>query len=90
MAKTSWFSEEGESAAMQRFLDRMESWQEAMADGRIEENEVREQGERVAELLRELDESLDDREHELATRALLEYAVLQAMQHSLAMSEGAA
>lgn len=90
MAKQSWFSDEGDDAAMKAFLDRMESWHDAMADGRVDEGELKGQAERVADLLRELDESLDEREHELATRALLEYAVLQAMQHSMAMSEARA
>ncbi|MCS6964581.1 hypothetical protein [Thermoflexus sp.] len=80
MARTSWFSEEGDALFFQRYVDRMESWQQAMEDGRVTPEEVKAQAERVAALMREIEPRLDDALHEQVTQLLLELAVLNAMQ----------
>ena len=85
MARMSWFSEEGDEIIFQRYAERMESWQKAIADGRITEQEVREQATRVADLLRGLDEQLDDQTHERVSQAFFEWSVLQGMHTSLMM-----
>lgn len=43
MGRISWFSEEGDALFFQRYVDRMGSWQQAIADGRIDPEEVRAQ-----------------------------------------------
>ncbi len=83
MGRISWFSEEGDALFFQQYVDRMESWQQAVADGRIDPEEVRAQAERVAALLREIEPQLSDALHEQVTRLLLELAVLNAMQTTL-------
>ena len=83
MGRISWFSEEGDALFFQRYVDRMESWQRAIADGRIDPEEVRAQAERVAALLREIEPQLSDALHERITQLLLELAVLNAMQTTL-------
>jgi transcriptional regulator CtsR len=83
MGRISWFSEEGDDLFFQRYIDRMESWQQAIADGRIDPEEVRAQAERVAALLREIEPQLSDALHEQVTQLLLELAVLNAMQTTL-------
>jgi len=83
MGRASWFSEEGDALFFQRYVDRMESWQQAMEDGRVTPEEVKAQAERVAALMREIEPQLDDALHEQVTRLLLELAVLNAMQLTL-------
>ncbi|HXF68563.1 MAG TPA: hypothetical protein VNK89_02045 [Thermoflexus sp.] len=83
MARISWFSEEGDELFFERYLHRMESWQQAIADGRVTAEEIKVQAERVAALLREIEPQLSDALHEQVTRPLLELAVLNAMQVTL-------
>lgn len=80
MARTSWFSEEGDALFFQRYVDRMESWQQALEDGRVTPEEVKAQAERVAALMQEIEPRLDDELHQRITQLLLELAVLNAMQ----------
>ncbi len=85
MPRTSWFSEEGDELIFQKYVERMSSWQQAMADGTITVEEAQEQAHKVAGLLGELEAKLDDETHELLTDALLEWAVLQGMQLTVAL-----
>ncbi len=80
MARRSWFdtAKSGDSPEAARThaspfsgsIERLESWQRAIADGIIEPHEVAEQKERLVALLRELEPMLDDAQHEKVTRVL--------------------
>jgi hypothetical protein len=87
MARLSWFSEEGDEVMFQHYIERMESWQQAMADGTITVEEVKDQAQRVADLLRQVEGRLDDDLHEQISNALMEWAVLQGMSTTLVMQE---
>ena len=58
----------------------MESWQSALADGVVRPEEVRQQSQRVTDLLRALEPKLNDELHEELTRILYELSVLYGMQ----------
>jgi hypothetical protein len=62
----------------------MASWQQALADGRIEASEVEAQAKRVADRLRALEPTLSDEQHAAVTDVLYELSVLQSMQAFLA------
>ncbi len=85
MARTSWFSEEGDDVMFQHYVERMESWQQAIADGVITPEELKEQAQRVAELLRTLESKLDDDLHAEVSQVLMEWAVLQGMSTTILM-----
>lgn len=89
MGRISWFSEEGDALFFQQYVDRMASWQQAIADGRIDPEEVRAQAERVAAMLREIEPQLSDELHARITQLLLELAVLNAMQTTLFLQKTA-
>ncbi|AGY59238.1 hypothetical protein [Gloeobacter kilaueensis] len=76
----SWFNEQTNEVYSVQFFQRMESWQRAIADGRIEPREIEEQAERVTSLLKRLEATLSDSAHAKLTQALGELAVLQGMQ----------
>jgi hypothetical protein len=85
MPRRAWFeAHEGLPFAS---VARLESWQEAMADGVIELAEVERQKERLLGLLRELEPLLDDATHERVTRVLEEWTVLTAMQTTLLVDD---
>ena len=87
MTRRSWFDPAGEGAPFDGSVARLESWQQAMADGVIELHEVEDQRRRVLDLLRELEPLLDDAIHERVTRVLEELTVLQAMHATLLVDE---
>jgi len=75
-----WFDAgSGEVYAVQ-FFQRMESWQQAMADGRIDPAEVQQQAERVTQMLKAIEPTLTPEAHAKLTQAFGELAVLQGMQ----------
>jgi hypothetical protein len=80
MARRSWFSEEGDDFVFHRYVERVDTWKTAIADGRVTGEEVRAQAERVAELMQTLEDRLDDDLHEYVTTVFLEWAVLQGLQ----------
>jgi hypothetical protein len=88
MTRRSWFSEEGDDFVFHRYVERVDTWKDAIADGRVTGEEVREQAERVADLMRSLEDRLDDDLHDFVTTVFLEWAVLQGLQ-SVALAQEA-
>jgi hypothetical protein len=77
---TSWFNDETSELYSAQFFQRMESWQRAIADGRIDPEEIQAQGERVTDLMKRIEASVSDEAHAKLTQAFSELAVLQGMQ----------
>ncbi len=75
-----WFDPASGDIYSIKFFERMESWQRAMADGRIDGAEIQAQAERVTEMLRRLEPALSTPAHSKITETLSELAVLQGMQ----------
>jgi len=80
MSRTSWFDEESNEMMFSKYMEQMESWQAALADGVVEPEEVKQQAERVTEMLRALEPKLSDELHEELTKILYEWAVLLGME----------
>ncbi|OGO04288.1 MAG: hypothetical protein A2Y73_04120 [Chloroflexi bacterium RBG_13_56_8] len=79
MARSRWFDPETSEMNFMLYMEQMESWQQALADGVVEPEELRQQSERVAELLRALEPKLNEELHEEVTNILYEMAVLYGM-----------
>lgn len=90
MARESWFDPESNELMFSKYMEQMESWQKALADGMVEPQEVRQQAEKVAEMLRALEPKLSDELHETLTQIFYEWAVLQGMERlaQLTQEEG--
>jgi hypothetical protein len=84
----SWFDETTEAVYSVQFFQRMESWQRAMADGKIDQEEIHSQAERVQQILRNLEPSLSPEAHAKLTAAFGELAVLQGMQSYTLLAHG--
>lgn len=80
MARKGWFDPQSSELMFATYMEQMESWQEALADGKVDPEEVRQQGERVSTLLRALEPKLSDALHEEVTQVLFELAVFYGMQ----------
>ena len=85
MERTGWFTEAGDDLLFERYLRRVDDYREHMAKGEVSVDAAQAQAERVVGLLRALEERLDDDTHALLTEALLEWALLQGMQLTLAL-----
>jgi len=75
-----WFNPQTGEVYSTRFFERMDSWQQAMADGVIEPAEIEQQSQLVLSLLQELEGTLDDELHGQVGDIFAELAVLQGMQ----------
>jgi len=80
MARENWFDPQSNELMFSKYMDQMESWQQALADGVVEPEEVREQAERVGDMLRALEPKLSDELHEELTSVFYELAVLYGME----------
>jgi len=80
MARGEWFDPESNELSFLLYMEQMESWQHALADGVVEPEELRQQVERVGEMLRALEPKLSDELHEEVTNILYELAVLYGME----------
>ena len=74
MDRKSWFDKETNELGFTKYFERMESWQEALAE------EIREQADRIASLLQVLQPKLSDELHAELTTIFYELAVLYGMQ----------
>jgi len=61
-------------------MTQMESWRSAMADGKIDPEELQQQAQRVEGLLRAFEPKLNDAQHEELTRIFYELAVYYGLQ----------
>lgn len=80
MGRTSWFDEQHNELEFEQYVEQMESWQAALADGIVTPEEVHQQTVRVANLLRELEPKLSDEIHAKLTVIFRELAVLYGME----------
>lgn len=86
--RPSWVDELTQTPLIDDYARQLESFISAMADGRVDEDEVKSQEQRVVSLLKAIDPQLDDGLHAQVTQLLCEltaYAVMQmlyAMEHT--------
>jgi hypothetical protein len=80
MGRTSWFDEESNELEFAKYVEQMESWQAALADGIVTPEEVYQQTVRVAGLLQALEAKLSDEIHAELTTIFYELAALYGME----------
>ena len=78
--RTSWFDEKSMVPQIEQYARQLDSFVQAMADGKIEASELRDQEARLVELMKELEPKLDDGLHEKVTRLLCELTAYDLMQ----------
>ena len=78
-ARTEWLDPSSDMPLIGEYAKRLNSFLEAMADGRIEESELKAQQDRVAALMKAVEPKLDDALHEEVTRLLCELSAYNIM-----------
>jgi hypothetical protein len=80
--RTDWLDEATEAPLIGQYAERLGTFLEAMADGRIEPQELKAQEARVTALMKSVEPKLDDTLHEEVTRLLCELSAYNIM-HTL-------
>jgi hypothetical protein len=80
MTDKPWFDQETGTLMLDEYVVEMDSYRRIVEDETITDAELVEQTKRVASLLRQLEETLSPEDKALATEALSELAVLNALQ----------
>jgi hypothetical protein len=80
MPRVSWFDEATDLPIIDEQAQKLESFAEAMADGRIEKQELQKQQERLLAVMREVEGVLNDAQHEKVTRLLVELSAYNIMR----------
>jgi hypothetical protein len=75
-----WFDQETGTLLLDEYVLEMDSYRRIVEDDTITDDELVEQTQRVTSLLRQLEETLSPEARALATEALGELAVLNALQ----------
>jgi hypothetical protein len=75
-----WFDQETDVLLIDEYIVEMDSYKRIVEDGKLTDTELLEQTLRVTTLLRQLEEALSPEAKALATEALGEMAVLNALQ----------
>ena len=69
--RTPWLDEKSETPLIDDYVQRLGSFLEAMADGRIEASELKTQEDRVVALMKTVEPELSDEVHEKVTHLLV-------------------
>jgi hypothetical protein len=77
--RTDWLDEKTDAPLIGQYVERLGTFLEAMADGRIEAHELKSQEARVTALMKSVEPKLDDALHEEVTHLLCELSAYNIM-----------
>jgi hypothetical protein len=85
-ARLSWMDDKSDTPMIQAYTERLRTFLDAMADGKIDSDELKAQEKRLVALLKKIEPELDDRLHEEVTHLLCELTAYNIMHtvHDLA------
>jgi len=86
--RRSWLDAKSNAPLIEDYARQLGTFMEAMADGVIEDGEVAEQEDRLVKLMKSVEPTLDDGQHEAVTRLLCELTAYNIMQMLNAMHAG--
>ena len=80
--RTNWFDEKMQSSLIDQYARKLTSFVDAMADGKVDVNELKTQEARVTTLMKDIEPKLDDALHAKVTELLCEMTA-QNLMHML-------
>jgi hypothetical protein len=80
MARISWFDEQTHLPMIDEQAQKLETFTSAMADGRIEKQELEKQQQSLVAVMRDVEGALSDDQHAKVTRLLLELSAYNIMR----------
>jgi hypothetical protein len=79
-AKQSWLDDKAQTPLIDGYVQKLGTFVEAMADGHIDDNELRQQEQRLTTLMKEVEPTLSDAQHAQVTKLLCELSAYNIMQ----------
>lgn len=80
MARKSWLDEKGETTLIDGYAQQSADFIQAMADGKIDNDEVEQQEAKLVELMKKIEPNLSDEQHAEITELLCEMSAFNVMQ----------
>jgi len=83
--KQSWLDDKAQAPLIDGYVQKLTTFVDAMADGRIDDKELQAQEQRLTTLMKEVEPALNDAQHAQVTKLLCELTAYNVMQtlHSL-------
>jgi hypothetical protein len=78
--KQSWLDDKAQTPQIDGYVQKLGTFVEAMADGRIDDKELTEQEKRLVTLMKEVEPTLNDAQHGQVTKLLCELTAYNVMQ----------
>jgi hypothetical protein len=78
--KQSWLDDKSQTPQIDSYVQKLSSFVDAMADGRIEDAELRDQEKRLVATMKEVEPALNDAQHAQVTKLLCELTAYNVMQ----------
>jgi hypothetical protein len=85
--RVSWFDEKLQHPLIDTYAQQLDSFIQAMADGRVDDHELQAQEARLVNLMKEIEPQLSDELHDKITRLLCELTAYDLMQMIHTMQE---
>lgn len=86
-SRVRWFDDKSGAPLIERYARQLNSFMEALRDGRVEDAEVKEQEERLVARMKQVEPLLDDSVHDAVTELLCELTAYDLMQVLNAMDK---
>lgn len=80
MSRTSWFDEKSQAPQIEQYARNLTSFIDALADGKVDEHELKAQEAKLTTLMKEVEPLLDDNLHAKVTQLLCELTAYDLMQ----------
>ncbi|MEP3479694.1 MAG: hypothetical protein ABJZ55_10635 [Fuerstiella sp.] len=90
MARKSWIDPDTNEPMIDEYAKQLESFVRAFEDGVISDKEISDQEARLTEVMKDVEESLDDATHAKVTRLLCELNAFDIMQFTYEMQKARA
>jgi len=78
--KQSWLDDKAQTPLIDGYVQTLGTFVDAMADGRIDDRELKDQEKRLVGLLKEVEPTLNDTQHAQVTKLLCELTAYNVMQ----------
>lgn len=78
--RQSWLDEASQTPLIDKHVQKLGTFVDALADGRIDDNELRAQEQRLVAAMKEVEPSLSDAQHAQVTKLLFELTAYNVMQ----------
>jgi hypothetical protein len=79
-AKQSWLDDQAQAPLIDSYVQKLSTFVDALADGRVEDAEVTAQEQRLVTLMKEVEPALNDAQHAQVTKLLCELTAYNVMQ----------